>query len=398
MTITAPLAYLSVERHIGLINVLGQRRSLTELPYDMLLRGRWDIGPRPPGTYSWPTWSPTGRHIAAFGLPPAPGLPSRVVALDIDGVHQIEVLQLHHRNPIYPFWGPDGEQLALLTQDGDALHLSATHLELGGFETPLATGSPLFFTWAGRDQVAAFVGDSKHKGGSKLALLGTDGTAPIVFLPDHPASFCAPVWLQDRVFYVAHGRAGLSLVSAQAGDTRSRHIEAVDGLVAMVGSPDGTTLARAIAPGGDGTPYRELALLDVVSGELQPLTTEPCLAFFWLPDGSGLMCVRVDTQRNLLEWVRVSLDGSEDLVAELYPTRDLGFYLRFFEQYCQSHAIIDPASQTLILAGSLAGYSEPHSSPHLWAVPVSGVGRARDLGEGLFGVFGPSPKLLTDRR
>jgi hypothetical protein len=76
----------------------------------------------------------------------------------------------------------------------------------------------------------------------------------------------------------------------------------------------------------------------------------------------------------------------------MYPTRDLGFYLRFFEQYAQSHPLVDPDGRFLLLAGTFAD-NDGDNTPHLWRIGLDD-GSAEQLGEGLFGVWGPASAAL----
>jgi hypothetical protein len=143
-----------------------------------------------------------------------------------------------------------------------------------------------------------------------------------------------------------------------------------------------------VAQGGDGTPYGDLAVIDVATGTVTKVTDATCLAFLWMPDGSGLVTARVDTERNLMAWHRIDLDGTTTHLVDMYPTRDFGFYLRFFEQYTQSHRLIDPTSSTLLLAGGVHGQGDPHNTSALWEVPLRG-GPPKRIADGLFGVYGP---------
>ena len=108
----------------------------------------------------------------------------------------------------------------------------------------------------------------------------------------------------------------------------------------------------------------------------------------WMPDGSGLLTAEVDTRRNIMRWRRLGLDGRSEPIVDMYPTRDFGFYLRFFEQYTQSHRLIDPSGKYLLLAGGIADSSDDARQSKLWEVPLSG-GTPRELGPGLFAVYGP---------
>jgi hypothetical protein len=266
------------------------------------------------------------------------------------------------------------------------LQLSVAWPDDLGREAVLAEGSPLFFTWAGAKRLAAFVGSGRF--GGRITLLDSSMTAADVVLPGAPGNFCAPVWLRERVLYVAHVQGKTKMVAGEDGNAFLSEIESVEGLVALVASPDGRKIARAIAPDGDGTPYRHIAIVDVDTWEVRPLIERACLAFAWSPVGDALVVARVDTDRNLLEWSKVDSDGTVHHLIDMYPTRDLGFYLRFFEQYAQSHSIIDPTGQYLLLAGGIAGRDTPKGTPKLWQISLTN-GRAEEVGQGLFAVYGP---------
>lgn len=390
MTLGAPLAYLSPDRGVYTLDLQGRHRAQTGADVPALLMGSWKTSAGgDSGLHSWPTWSPDGRSIACFRLPDDEEPASRVVVVEVDGVASAEVANLSDRLPIYLFWSPNGRHLAVLSQRGEQLRLSLARPDGDEGELPLVEGSPLFFTWAGGDRVAAFIGGSGRKP-SRLALIDPRASSQHL-LPGLPGGFCAPLWWKNQAIYVtATGDDGHAIVRASAEDAAYHTLERINGLVAMATSPDGAWIARATALGGDGTPYRDLAILSPETGEVRRLNAGSCLAFVWIPDASGLVVARVDTERNLLSFDRVDLHGHRWPLGELHPTRDFGFYLRFFEQYGQSHPIVSPDGRWLVLAGALVGRAGPEDPPRLWAIPLSG-GAAVDLGPGVFAVFGPSP-------
>lgn len=387
---SAPIAYISPDRQIHVLDAHGTSHPQTAGGDPMLMWGTWGGGART--THSWPSWSPDGRHLACFAV--AGESEAHALVLEVNGLQSHAVSALSGRLPIYLFWSPGGDRLALLTQQvdtgPDTLQLAVARPDVAGSEVLLAEGSPLFFTWAD-DRLAAFVGDPTS-GETRLTVFSRRASGPRTFLPGRPGNFCAPVWASDQLVYVLQHGKHATLVASGLQDAEPRTLEQLDGLVALLRSPDGRSVARAVAPGGDGTPYRDLAVVDVVSGEVRLLAEDPCLAFFWLPDGSGLITARVDTNRNLMRWQRVHLDGTTEPIIDMFPTRDFGFYLRFFEQYAQSHQIVDPGSSRLLLVGGLRGEGDPHRDHALWEVPLDGGEPAR-LAEALFGVYGPPVEL-----
>ena len=88
-------------------------------------------------------------------------------------------------------------------------------------------------------------------------------------------------------------------------------------------------------------------------------------------------------------WHYVDLDGNAQILFSAHPSRDLRFYLRFFEQYCLSHPIVDPAGKAMLIPGIRESDSS-QSISQIWEVPLDGS-EAQVLDEGVFGVYGPLP-------
>ncbi|TVQ89917.1 MAG: hypothetical protein EA397_13220 [Deltaproteobacteria bacterium] len=386
---SAEIALIDRERQVYVLDREGNLSPQTAGGQPGLVWAMWNTAERGQASHSWPTWSPDGRQIACFAMEEE--APSQVVVIDVDGIGSVAVCELGERLPIYLFWSPDGRKIAILTQrmqeGADRLHLAVADSDQPDSAETLAEGSPLFFTWVDH-RLATFVGDPQL-GQSLVSIVNPEGRRDKTILPGNPGNFCAPVWVADRLMYVLQQGASASVVLAEpSGADEPEVVETLHGLVAFVSSPDGQRVARAVAPGGDGTPYRDLAIIDGRTGAVSPVADHPCLAFLWTPDGRALLTAQVDTDRNLIRWHRISLDGRNRHLADMYPTRDFGFYLRFFEQYSQSHPLVDPEGDYLLLAGGIEGFGDPHRTVGLWEVPLVG-GSPRRIGEGVFGVYGP---------
>lgn len=386
-----PMAYVCPKRQIYVIDSTGLATPQTSASTDALMWGTWAPGSSQRVGHSWPTWSPDGSQIACFRIPQG-GAP-RVLVMEVNGISSAEVVDLGARLPIYLYWSPNGTQIAVLSQcmddEGDKLSLTTVRPSQLGQERPIAEGTPLFFTWSG-ERVAAYIGGS-HAQSSRLSVADPNGHAATEILPGIPSNFCAPVAINetDLIYVAAHNGAN-QVLRATVGDGTPQAIQAVDGLVGLVASPDKSMVAMAVAPGGDGTAYRNLSVLDVASGTVQHIVDLPCLGFFWTPDSKSLVVVSVDTHRNLMTWSTVQLNGDIDPITEMVPTRDFGFYLRFFEQYSQSHPIISHDSTHLLVSGELFGEHGQGEKPGTWTVPLSGA-RPTRICDGVFAVYGPSP-------
>ena len=336
--------------------------------------------------HSWPTWSPDGTHLAAFRIDRS-GRGNRVWVSDVWGVRGAEVAAMGDRVPIYLQWSLDGTSLGALSQDSEVLVLQVADPTGAEPDHELLRGSPLFFSWVNGNRIAAFVGEGTSSK-SRMSIVTPQG--PRHELVGAPGNFCAPVRVARGIAYVAQVRNNVLVLVSSLDGTQVRELEQVDGLVAIVGRPGGTHLARAISPDGSGTPYERLELLDVETATSTLISDRTCLAFFWLPSGDGLILAHAEEHTQEITWFRLSLDGSEEELFRLVPSRDTRVYLRFFEQYGPSHPIIDPTGQQLVLCGTLAG--DRDASSRVFLIPLDGS-TPEVVSDGLFASFAPKASV-----
>ena len=275
------IAYVCPKRQIYVIDTNGVATPQTSAGGDSLVWGTWASGAGQRVGHSWPTWSPDGTQIACFRIPQG-GAP-RVLVMDVNGISSSEVVDLGARLPIYLYWSPNGSQIAVLSQcmddEGDKLSLTTVRPSQLGHERTVAEGTPLFFTWSD-ERIAAYIGGT-HAQSSRLSVCDPMGHAATEILPGVPGNFCAPIALQNGdLVYVAVHDGVTRLLRSRIGDNAPTAIQAVNGLVGLVSSPDQTMIAMAVAPGGDGTAYRNLSVLDVATGTVQHIVDLPCLGFF----------------------------------------------------------------------------------------------------------------------
>ena len=380
MTLTASIAYVGPNRQVYALN-RAEAVCLTDEP-TIVAYASWGAAPTT-GLHSWPTWSPDGEQVAFFKIGDDGKSAARVVIADADGVQSTELARLDAQIPIYLQWSPNGTDLAVLCQKDDLLGL--IHLRVDGRDEAHRhiSGSPLFFTWTTDDAIAAFAG-SPGEHAQMVLIDPVDGMRRQ--LPGTPCNFCAPVWTGTQLIYAAHYHKRVSILIADLQDMTVRELEVITGLAALVAAPDGRTLARALAV-DDSSPYTNIALINVTSGTLRTLVEMDLTAFFWMPKSDGIVIAQTDERTGTVSWLRVDLDGVVTHLIDIKPTRDTRFYLRFFEQYSQSHPMIDPTGRFLLTAGRLDGLGDD-GRPRLWQIPLNG-GAPEDLGEGLFGVYGP---------
>lgn len=391
----APIAYLTDKRQLHVLGIDGVDRAQT-LGVDDLMWGSWTPQTSTRVVHSWPTFLPGGQQLVCFRIEGDAG--TAVLVLDVDGVRCTRVAELVGQLPIYLHPSPSGRHVAVLaqsTEEPTRLSLVVAATDQVDRPRPLAHGTPLFFSWLPDDRLVAYVGAGAEEPG-RLLVFDLD-SGETTTLPGPPGSFCTPVVLERDgapcVMYVQQrgdvGRVVLGRPDASEPET----VEVLEGLVALVASPDGRTVARAVAPGGDGTPYQDLHLIDVQTLQSRPHgADERFLACLWADDEGTLVLPRVETQRNLLAWRVLDAEGSLRPLAASYPTRDQGFFLRFFEQYVRSHPAVSPDGRHLLVAGGLDGHGDPFKDQGIWRVPLDGEAPTR-LADGLFAVWGPASSV-----
>jgi hypothetical protein len=329
--------------------------------------------------HSWPCFVPGGGSWAAFRVA-RDGGSARVVVGGTDGVERESVAL--DAIPVYLQWSPRGQRLAVLVQRGDQFELRVGNSAGEDLQVWLS-GTPLFFAWLGDDQLVAHVGRTAGRNEVVVA----DGVSVRAF-PGMPASFCTPVPTPSGIVWAAlHGGHAGILVTAPVG-VPSRELEVVDGLAALIPTSDGRVL-RAVSTDGNGRTYRDLRSLDPRTGRSARVSDTDLVAFLPIPGSVSTLVARPNPRRGSIVFSKVREQGrDEELVADVIPSRDLRFWLRFFEQFAPSHPLVDARGESLVVSGTMAG--GPTSKPHVWQFPLSG-GPAVDLGEGPFACFAPPP-------
>lgn len=389
------LAFVGLDRQIHLTDTAGAEPVSLTAPLPP--GGAWGMLARPQEGWSWPTWSPDGEWLAAFcveGGDQESG-PVRVVALSIDGVRQVEWAHLPNMSPIYLQWHPKGDALSVLTQQGSELVLSLLRRTRLGQVRPIEQGVPLFFNWTPDGaRVLIHVGGKDDPAG-RLILRDPMGDGEDILFERAPGSFCAPVFPGNRAVVALRRADGTSEVVACDPDGSNPVVLASKrGLMAVLPAPGGSPwLAVACAPKGESTPYRGIELIHAETGETRALTTSDCLAYFWSPAGDYVLYAVVDSDANCLLWNMVLAESGETVpLGSFWPTRDILFFLHFFDQYAQSHSIISPDGRYVAFAGYPAGggQADLSSPPRIYLKDVRDPAKpAEAVGRGSFAVFAP---------
>ncbi len=388
------LAFIGLDRQIYVSQASGGEPTALTTPFPRGA-GAWGMLNRPQEAFSWPTWSPDGEWIAAFAVEggDSESGPVRVVALSLDGVRQVEWARIPNMSPIYLQWHPAGDALTVLLQEGPELVLALLRRERLGQVQTLEQGVPLFFNWApDGGRVLVHVGNKDDPTG-RLVARDPLGDGEDILYDRPPGSFCAPVFPGPRAAYaVRRPDGGSEVVTSTVEGLDTRVLTHRRGLLAVLPAPGGEPwVAVSAAPKGEGTPYRGIDLFHITTGETRNVSTADCLAFLWSPVGDFLLYAVVDSDANCLLWHKVGLDGTPAvLLGSFWPTREILFYLHFFDQYAQSHPILSPDGRYLTFAGYPAGdgQADLSSPPRIYVKDTTDPDRPpAEIGRGSFSVF-----------
>jgi hypothetical protein len=186
------------------------------------------------------------------------------------------------------------------------------------------------------------------------------------------------------------------LIPSDGGTSGLKTLAWRRGLLAVVAGPDPERVAIAAAAKGEGSPYRGIDILNIKTGHVRRLTDAECLAFFWSPRGDRLLYVVVDNQSSCLQWFSVALIkddfGDTKALATFWPTRDILFYLHFFDQFNASHPLISPDGRYLTYTGypAGAGRADLSGSPVVYLQDLDAPTMPpQEVGSGSFSVFAP---------
>lgn len=392
------LAFVGLDRNIYLTDLPGGSPVQLTAPLPKARAGWAAMLASAPDGFSWPTWSPDGKWLAALAVEiESESSPTRLVTMSVDGLRHVEWAEFAEMTPIYLQWHPSGHALSLLLQRDRHLVLGLVDSDELGKLHEQETGVPLFFNWsADGAHLLVHAGDREEPGG-KLLLRARQPELPHQLLSAQPGSFCAPVFVQGRAVYTLHRSDGQSDVVVSAPDgSDPRTLLTRRGLMALVAAPQGQPIvAISAAPRGEGTPYVGIDLLNIETGECRPLTAAECFAFFWSPTSDYLLYAVIDVDASCVRWCRLSVETGESVdLGSFWPTRDSLFYLHFFDQYAGSHPIISADGRYLAFAGYPAGdgQADLSSPPRIFVKDLREPTLPTfEAGRGSIAVFAPAP-------
>ena len=379
--------------------------------------------------FQFPAWAADNKAIAVIGSAEHDAgiyvVPAQN-ALSASTIHQ--VYRSHTQPPIYLSWSPDKRIISFLAIHPIrrlALYLTSSSglLPVTHNSKPVITGQPCFWQWQ-PDSRGFLVHVELGREQARLALVQlADGPsqiaeAMVTDLSVRPGHFQAPGLSWDgRYWAYAEKQRGLDesrlIVESRAG---KKIVVDYRGIAALTWSPTATQLAFIHPTPAAQHIYGPIHLWDAVSGEVQPLTEENTLAFFWSPDGQKIAYLTLDTQaqrspvvtpsfmtngRFIGRWpfldpaleqekneaLRLVLHvvdiprGRSQTIAVFEPwTLFVNQFLPFFDQYALSHRIWSPASDALVIP------MVKDNQVQIYVVPIDG-GPAKPIAEGMMATW-----------
>lgn len=316
--------------------------------------------------YSWPLWSPGGERLACFRIVlDEHGQTGQLYIFDVASSRVLNAYTEPGLRPIYAYWAPDGHHLAVLRNRADTLSLDLWPAVGWQAPTLLARGAPFYFDWRA-DAAALLVhhgpsGQTEQPSGHAVGLLDIE-SGQRKTVSHSPASFGAPSWSFDSR-WMAYGdgrQRPVSLMIAPADGSSPKPFARVSQRIAIGWSPTQTLVAVATTSVPGGAVFEELRLIDIASGQIRRLVTEPFIAYFWSPDGQRIVYARRRPGSRLGTWVVVSVaSGQTSEVIDFAPSRTLSQVFHYFDQYALSHRLWSPDSQRFVFAGSAGSDADP---------------------------------------
>jgi len=331
--------------------------------------------------YFQPTWSPSADRLA-FSRPGD----STLLVSPVDGPPEALPVAAP---PFYLAWSPDESGLTLLRNAGpDGLALDYVTVEGTGIGAPaeLGRGQPFYFSWSPEgDRLVSHAGSERLE----IQTLG-GGPAP---LGPAPGSSQAPQWIGSGIVTVIRegDQQQIALVGTDGG---IEPLAVAPGTVVFTADPTGSRLAVEPVGRQPATiealyrPVPELALnrlsvLDIASGEVQSVTSQPVVAFFWSPGGDRLLVLGGTNRPGELVW-SVWEDGTTtELTRFVAPTTFAADLVPFFDQYAQSMTLWSPDGAAFAFPGDIEG------ERGIWVQHVTGDRELRRVSDGSWVAWSP---------
>ncbi|HZY59990.1 MAG TPA: hypothetical protein VFE56_09515 [Candidatus Binataceae bacterium] len=350
--------------------------------------------------YNWPTFAPDGSQVAYSSKQRAGGSSAYGIhAYNLARRAAVTIFQSPDQ-PIYLSWLPGGHQLFFLVSDGETLKLMLAEAREGRPVRVILTGLPLFFDWnQALAELAFHYVPAQGSGPEQIGLMSvTDHDQRVVkVIAKGAAPFRNPAWSPDKshLAYVVDKHNGqVALVIANGDGSSSREMVGLAPRdTSFTWTPDSKRLAFSTQRSEGSMSYDGVNLLDVASGNISTLVSDPVIAYNFSPDGRWLAYIGLTEQANT--WNVIELGGKSRKLGNFVATHTESVAYRYFDQYALSHRIWSPDSRALVFAGTMLkeGMALPSGAtppPSIWLMPVDG-GPAQTLADGEVAFWSPVP-------
>ena len=320
----------------------------------------WKITPDE-GFYAWPLWSPDMSRIAFSGSTlRADGTEALSLFLYTLEDNHTRVVYTNERGmgpilpemPHYPYFSPDGTQLAFMASVSLGLTLFVADALTEEDPTAVLRTAPLYASWS-PDSNGLLV----HGGADHYLIDVQNGPTSITNLSARAINYRTPGWSPANgnmvvVSQDANGAGGIYTTDLVSLDMRL--MEETPGEAAFLWSPDGKLLAVAHSDIPGGVVYQGITFFSD-SGLPQAMKVDgPVVAFYWSPDGSRLAYVTDGEGEGFIRWMVLDArNGERWPIVDFIPSGAQATMFRFFDQFAQSHSPWSPDSRSLVFAGAL---------------------------------------------
>ncbi|MCI0712011.1 MAG: hypothetical protein L0154_17790 [Chloroflexi bacterium] len=310
--------------------------------------------------YYWPTWSTDGQ-IAYFGTSREAsnsfglGIFVQPDPLNSDIIHSFispgDIFT-------YAYWAPndcpDGNcrDLAILyTASSGNLALRMARSSEDNFEVAeIETGGPFYWDWAPDGQSMFWA-----RFGETLEIYDVASDEVTETFVEQQGIQRTVDWspVDDRLLSAVSNPSELTDLVLFDGDERTTLLSNIEGVLSFEWSPDGKQVAYLDSNGG------KLGIIDT-DGNMVADPASNVIAFFWAPTGDKIAFLTIGTDRPGITAKPASQDelfllwnvydmtaGTSKLVASIIPTRQMVYYLNFFDQFARSHSFWSPDGRYL---------------------------------------------------
>jgi TolB protein len=334
-----------------------------------------------PSSYELPTFSPDATQIAYSSAQRRAGsLNFGVNVYNFQRRVPIKVFQ-SSEHPIYFYWLPDGQRIFFLAGNENSLDLILAEVRENRPVRMLLNGLPLFFAWnQALGDLAFHYAPPEETGPEQSGLMQvTAGNQHIVkVFSKGAAPFRTPVWSPagSHLAYVVNNKRGQFdlMVADPDGGGAKPMVGLAPGTTAFEWAADSKHIAFSTLKQEGKMSYDGINLLDLQTGNISTLVSEPVIAYFFSPDGKWLAYIGTGETANT--WNVIATGGGKPRnLCNFMASSNESMVYRVFDQYALSHRIWSPDSRAIVFAGAMLKPGQAAAenvAPSVWMVPIDG--------------------------